>query len=216
MMVVPEEWTRCITPSLVRAATHAQSLTADDAAAPLALATHLYGITSFLNLAHFFAQVGHETSSLRYRQELWGPTTQQKRYERDFAQEWSKDNKRNSLAFELGNSNPGDGSLFRGHGWIHTTGRGNHRAVTLRLRQRFAGVMYVPDFELHPEMLTSIWWAALSAADYWEWKKIGPLAEADKIEVVTRRVNGGLNGLADRTARLAAAKKALLSSGWAP
>lgn len=216
MLEVPDDWRRQVSPSLVRAATHASTAAADDAAHPLALATHQYGITSFLNLAHFLAQIGHETGSLRYRQELWGPTLQQKRYERDFGHEWSKTDKRNRLAFELGNSNPGDGSLYRGHGWIQTTGRANHRAVAARLRQRFAGVMYVPDFELHPQMLTNVWWAALSAADYWEWRKIGPLAEADDLEAVTRRVNGGLNGIADRTARLASAKKALLTNGWVP
>lgn len=156
-------------------------------------AMNLYGINTKPRIAAFLAQVGHESARLRYTSELWGPTPTQRRYE------GRKD---------LGNIYRGDGSRFRGHGLIQTTGRYNHRAVTQRLRARFP-TMGVPDFEAEPQKLTLPRWAALSAADYWDWKGLNALADAGKFETITRRINGGLNGFQDRKNLLASMRKAL-------
>ena len=143
--------------------------------------------------AAFIAQIGHESGGLKYTTELWGPTPAQIRYE------GRKD---------LGNVRPGDGSLFRGHGLIQTTGRHNHARVRDRLRARFPG-RDVPDFEAEPHRLAEPEWAALSAADYWDEKDLNRLADVGDFHRITLRINGGTNGMEDRLARHAVATEAL-------
>lgn len=151
----------------------------------------LYGITSFKRLAAFLAQIGHESGRLRYVREIWGPTPAQARYEG---------------RADLGNRLPGDGKRFMGRGLIQITGRFNYRAVTsgLRLVRRD-----VPDFERLPEQLEQAEWAALSAAWYWHSRNLSALADAGKFELITRRINGGLNGQEERVALHNAALDAL-------
>lgn len=150
----------------------------------VSLSCALYDITTTARIAAFLAQVGHESGGFRYTSEIWGPTPAQQRYE------GRKD---------LGNTQPGDGSRYRGHGYIQTTGRANHAAVRDRLRERLS--VEVPDFEEQPEALAELPWACLSAADYWDMRKLNALADAGDFEGITRKVNGGLNGYADRIAR---------------
>lgn len=159
---------------------------------PLAAACAFYGISTPARIAAFLAQVGHESGGFRYTTEIWGPTPAQARYEG---------------RADLGNTQPGDGSRFRGHGFIQTTGRHNHARVRDRLRERLS--IDVPDFEAEPERLAELQWACLSAADYWDMRNINAAADAGDFERVTRLVNGGLNGLADRQARWARVKEAL-------
>ena len=145
-------------------------------------AMQLYGINNRNRMSIFLAQVGHESGRLKYTSEIWGPTFAQKRYE------GRKD---------LGNIYKGDGSRFRGHGLIQTTGRYNHRRVTQRLRARFPK-LGVPDFEAEPDKLTLPRWAALSAADYWDMIDANELADRQEFTRITKLINGGTNGLADR------------------
>ena len=157
-------------------------------------AMSLYGINTKKRIAAFLAQVGHESGRLKYTSEIWGPTATQRRYE------GRKD---------LGNIYPGDGSRFRGHGLIQTTGRYNHRRVTQRLRARFPA-LGVPDFEAEPTKLTLPRWAALSAADYWDMIDGNALADTDQFTLLTRRINGGTNGLADRRSLWASMRKVMV------
>jgi len=156
-------------------------------------AMSLYGINTKKRIAAFLAQVGHESGRLKYTSEIWGPTATQRRYE------GRKD---------LGNIYPGDGSRFRGHGLIQTTGRFNHRRVTQRLRARFPA-LGVPDFEAEPTKLTLPRWAALSAADYWDMIDGNQMADTDQFTLLTRRINGGTNGLADRRSLWASMRKVM-------
>ena len=156
-------------------------------------AMSLYGINTKKRIAAFLAQVGHESGRLKYTSEIWGPTATQRRYE------GRKD---------LGNIYPGDGSRFRGHGLIQTTGRYNHRRVTQRLRARFP-TLGAPDFEAEPTKLTLPRWAALSAADYWDMIDGNALADTDQFTLLTRRINGGTNGLADRRSLWASMRKVM-------
>lgn len=168
-----------------------------------------YEINTPARMAAFLAQIGHESCSLRYSVEIWGPTTQQLRYERDFKAAWppTEEDQTNELAYKLGNAKAGDGHLYRGRGLIQDTGRANIARVRNRLRQRFG--MRVPDFELDPDALAIPEWSSLSAADYWAEDGLNALADAGDFITITRRINGGTNGLADRQARLLTAQKVL-------
>ena len=149
-------------------------------------------------LAAFLAQVGHETGRLAFLSEIWGPTEQQKRYDPP-----------TDLARRLGNTRQGDGSLFRGHGAIQVTGRTNHRLMTQRLRIRFPDIR-VPDFEAEPTKLATPYWGLMAAGEFWALKDLNRYADAGDFATMTRRINGGLNGLADRQAIYSAALPACL------
>lgn len=124
----------------------------------------------------FMAQVMHESGGLRYVREIWGPTKAQKGYE------GRKD---------LGNVKPGDGKRFMGRDVIQITGRANYRALS-----KWAGF----DFEAKPEALESPEWLGIGAIWYFleARPKLVQYCRDGNIEMVTRQVNGGLNGYHDR------------------
>jgi putative chitinase len=169
---------------------------------PMRAACELAQVSTVPRLASWLAQIGHETGRLRYVREIWGPTAQQARYE-----------PHTTLSARLGNTRPGDGRRYAGHGLIQVTGRANHRAATQRLRARIGE--RVPDFEAAPLLLCAPEWAALSAADYWLARRLNGPIDAGDLITQTRRVNGGTNGLADRQAIYTAATAALLRQEWA-
>lgn len=159
-----------------------------------------YHLDTATRLGAFLAQVGHESGRLQFVVELWGPTAQQRRYEGT------------DLAARLGNTQPGDGPRYKGHGLIQVTGRTNHRSMTQRLRRRFPEAR-VPDFEANPQALMEHRWAALSAGEFWASRNLNALADAGDFLQLTKRVNGGTNGLADRQALFARALPACLLCG---
>jgi len=134
-------------------------------------------------LAHFLAQVAHESGRFRYDREVWGPTPAQKRYE------GRKD---------LGNDEAGDGSLFRGRGPIQVTGRANVEEFEEWCNDLDLGP--VPDFSKTPDAINTDPWEGLSAVWYWTTRNLNRYADeaSCNIEMVTRRINGGVNGLEDR------------------
>lgn len=142
-----------------------------------------HGITTPLEKAHFLAQVAHESDGFQTAQE----------YASGRAYEGRKD---------LGNSQPGDGVKFKGHGLIQVTGRHNHIKYS---QWKYADDRCVRD----PALLTCLPDAVDAAFWYWtvERPRIKALALADDLEGVTKQVNGGLNGLADRRAKLVRAKE---------
>lgn len=152
---------------------------------PISAAMALWAIDSPVRQAMFLAQVGHESGRLIYVRELWGPTPAQVGYE------GRKD---------LGNTQPGDGKLFMGRGLIQITGRANYAT---------AGAALTLPLIDSPELLEQPSNAALSAAWFWNVKGLNALADAGDFETITRRINGGLNGLADRQALLALATRAI-------
>jgi ATP-dependent protease ClpP protease subunit/predicted chitinase len=129
---------------------------------------------------------------LQWSTELWGPTPEQKRYERDLGAPWPPKSRtdRNWKPFNLGNSEPGDGSLFRDHGWFQSTGRANLAAARDRLRRLFPELQ-VPDFELEPALLASPRWAALCAADYVDMRDLNAWADAGDFDGYCDVVNLG-------------------------
>ncbi|MNM32400.1 Chitinase class I [compost metagenome] len=133
-----------------------------------------YQIISAKRVAAFLAQIGHESGQLQYVREIWGPTSAQRKYE---GRE------------DLGNTEKGDGSKYRGRGLIQITGRANYAACGEAL-----GV----DLISQPELLELPQYAAMSAAWFWKQKGLNDLADQDQFNTITRRINGGLNGLKDR------------------
>jgi putative chitinase len=133
-----------------------------------------YQIVGTRRVAAFIAQIGHESGQLIYVREIWGPTPAQAKYE------GRKD---------LGNTVPGDGIRYRGRGLIQVTGRANYAAC---------GEALGLDLINHPELLELPQHACMSAAWFWATNGLNTLADADKFEAITRRINGGLNGQADR------------------
>ena len=164
----------------------------------LADAMDAYAINTPRRQAAFLAQLGHESGGLKWINEIWGPTAAQSRYE------GRKD---------LGNVQPGDGYRYRGRGWIQLTGRDNYKRATQRLRARFPDC---PDFEQSPDLVATAKWAALTAADFWNNAGLNALADAGKFELITRRINGGLNGYPDRLARWETAKAVLSKDAEIP
>ena len=160
----------------------------------------LAGIGAGLNrphrLAMYLAQLGHESEWFKYDREIWGPTEAQKRYE------GRKD---------LGNTEPGDGSKFRGHTAAQITGRANttdFRDWCRRIDPR------APDFVANPGLMNTDPWEGLGPIWYWSTRDLNDYADANNIEMVTRRINGGLNGYSDRLARYV--RTALVLAGYAP
>jgi len=160
-----------------------------------------------LRLAHFMAQVLHESGGLAIQFEnlnysaerlakVW-PTRFRPRGPLDpqvFA------HNPEGLANEvyggrMSNTEPGDGYRFRGRGLLQLTGRVSYREATDILRQDDATA---PDFVSVPdEVINSPWCLAVAAAE-WAAKGCNALADRDDIGRVTRAINGGQIGLAER------------------
>lgn len=138
-------------------------------------------VTTVERAAMWAAQLGHESVGLRYMEEIADGSAYNGRQ-------------------DLGNFYPGDGPRFKGRGPIQLTGRNNYRAFTRWARG--AGHSTI-DFEAEPWRLSEPHWGFLAATYYWTVARpdINALADRRDIETVTRRINGGTNGLADRRAR---------------
>lgn len=154
---------------------------------PLNRAMAEFGIDSPMQQAAFLAQIAHESGSLRYVREL--------------ASGAAYDTGR--LAARLGNTpeDDGDGERYRGRGLIQITGTDNYRACSVALFGDGEHLL------AHPELLEQPELAARSAA--WFWKSRGLNDETDFLQI-TRRINGGTNGLQDRLAYYDRAKGVLL------
>lgn len=137
-------------------------------------AMNRYSIVGAPRVAAFIAQVGHESGQLRWVREIWGPTAQQLGYEG---------------RADLGNTVKGDGSKYRGRGLIQITGRANYAAC---------GEALALDLINQPTMLEQPQYAAMSAAWFWQKKGLNDMADRDQFLSITRRINGGLNGIDDR------------------
>lgn len=142
-----------------------------------------YGILDApLRLAHFMAQIAHESGGFRYMEEIASGAAYEGRT-------------------DLGNTQTGDGKRYKGRGPIQLTGRAGYRTFG-----RKVGI----DIEAHPEVVALPSFGLLIACMYWDDRKLNALADADDVVAVTKRINGGVNGLADRKAHLVKAKGLLL------
>ena len=132
-------------------------------------------------LAHFVAQVAHESGRFRWLKELWGPTPAQERYE------GRKD---------LGNVYNGDGLRFRGRGLIQVTGRANYEEFNSWLMEFYPKKF--PDVVAYPDYVAQYPLAVLSAFWYWSSRGLNKYADRGDVKAVTKIINGGYNGLGER------------------
>lgn len=133
--------------------------------------------------AAFLAQVAHESGCFKWLLEIASGDAYEGRS-------------------DLGNVQPGDGRRFKGRGLIQITGRANYAAC---------GAALGLDLLAHPELLEEPVNACRSAGWFWKTRGLNGLADIDQFEAITKRINGGLNGLADRIAHWERAKEVLLS-----
>lgn len=138
-----------------------------------------YGIMdSALRLAHFLAQLIHESGSFRYMEEIASGQAYEGRR-------------------DLGNTEAGDGKRYKGRGPIQITGRANYRRYGARI-----GI----DIERHPEIASYPSVGLHLALEYWKLNGLNTLADADNVLGITKLINGGTNGLEDRKQHLAKVK----------
>lgn len=127
---------------------------------------------------HFIAQLAHESGNFRYMEEIASGA----------AYEGRKD---------LGNVHSGDGKRYKGRGPIQLTGRSNYRKY---------GQALGFDFENHPEIVAYPSVGMLVACKYWSDNGLNELADQDDVLAITKKINGGTNGLEDRKKHLAKLK----------
>ena len=148
---------------------------------PLNSAMAEFGINTPARQGSFLAQLAHESGQLVYVRELASGA----------AYEGRKD---------LGNVQPGDGVRFRGRGLLQITGRANYAAC---------GKALGLDLLAKPELLEQTVNACRSAGWFWQSRGLNSLADAGDQVAVTRRINGGTNGLAERLAYFKTAQRVL-------
>ncbi len=158
----------------------------------LALATLMptilptYGITTPRRLRHFLAQIAWESDYFTTLEESGGAAYFEKHYGCQTA-----------VGKRLGNTQPGDGAKYHGRGWMQETGKDNYI---------YMGHQLGLDLANHPELAAEPPTALKIACLYWQGKGLNQLADRDDIREITRRINGGYNGLKQRTALYEEAK----------
>ncbi|MCG8617999.1 MAG: hypothetical protein MI802_17435, partial [Desulfobacterales bacterium] len=148
---------------------------------PIAECMAAYQINTPLRMAHFLAQIGHESGELRFREELASGRAYEGRS-------------------DLGNTQPGDGPRYKGRGLIQLTGRANYKRYTDTNRFH-KNLIEDPDLvATDDDMCVDV------AGWFWDRHKLNDFADQDQLEQITRKINGGLNGLAHRRKLLVRAK----------
>lgn len=148
----------------------------------------VFGITSRLRMAHFLAQAAHESAGFRYTREL--------------ASGEEYDTGRKAIA--LGNTpeKDGDGQRYKGRGLLQLTGTANYKAYQ-------ESGFCKGDILAKPELLERLPGSVKSAMWFW-WKNgLNQLADKDDLTAVTRRINGGMNGIDSRKRYLQRAKRVI-------
>jgi predicted chitinase len=140
-----------------------------------------FDINSPRRQAAFLAQLAHESGQLRHMEEIASGE----------AYEGRKD---------LGNTQPGDGKRYKGRGPIQLTGRANYR---------MAGQALGLDLEGKPEQAAQPEVGFRVAGWFWKSHGLNELADKRDFRAITRRINGGLNGLESRQKYYDNALKAL-------
>jgi len=134
-------------------------------------------------IAMFIAQTGHESADFQRTEEYASGAAYEGRT-------------------NLGNTQPGDGVRFKGRSWIQITGRHNYGEFSEWAFGK--GLVPTPTYFVdHPVELQDLKWAGIGAAWYWTVARsdINALSDRRDLDTVTRRINGGTTGIADRRNR---------------
>jgi len=167
-----------------------------------------YEINTPLRLAHLFAQLEHESNLKPISENLnYSDTGLLKIFKKYFnattAKEYARQPEKIAnrvYANRMGNGNEdsGDGWKYRGRGFIQITGKSNYQSLS-----KDTGVDYVtnPDWLLREadSMISALW--------FWKKNNLNALADKDNVIGVTKKINGGTNGLAHRQQLLVKYKK---------
>jgi putative chitinase len=140
-----------------------------------------YDITTPLRIAYFLGQACEESAGFRTTEE--------------FASGQEYEGRK-----DLGNIQPGDGPRYKGRGLLQLTGRANYREY---------GQALGLDLENDPTLAAQPAVSLKIACEYWKRHNINAACDQDDILTVTRKVNGGLNGLPDRRLFTTKAKAAV-------
>lgn len=160
-----------------------------------------YGIDTPLRMAHFLGQTALESGGFRLIEENLNYSADRlmavfPKYFRNIdARSYHRQPEKianHVYANRMGNGDEstGDGYMFRGRGLIQLTGRNNYTSFA-----EDNGI----SVEEAAEFLTSPAGAIESAGWFWAKNDLNDLADADDIKAVTKRINGGHHGLAERT-----------------
>jgi putative chitinase len=161
-----------------------------------------------LRVAHFMAQVLHESGtltnqieSLSYKAErlpiVW-PTRFKPKGPLDPVAFAHNEPKLGNEVYggRMGNTGPNDGFTYRGRGLLQLTGKDSYQEATTTLRKQNP---VAPDFVASPDEVFSAQWCLEIAAAEWASKGCSAFADQDDVTKVTRAINGGLIGLDERT-----------------
>lgn len=172
-----------------------------------------FEINSPLRVAHFIAQLAHESGSFQYSSEnlnysdkalraVFGRYFPTEELANEYARQPEKiANRVYANRMANGNEVSGDGWKYRGRGLIQLTGRDNYTQCGAALKL---------DLVDQPNQLAEDPQIAVDAAAwFWDMRYLNTYADQDDIKSITKRINGGYNGLEDREAYLARAKAAL-------
>lgn len=183
MIVVDRETIEAVMPRVGGAKGAKQARIVDTVGAVIQATLDHYEINTPLRVAHFLAQIAHESDGFCTTEE----------YASGRAYEGRRD---------LGNTQVGDGVRFKGRGLIQLTGRANYAKYGERI-----GVDLIADPAKAADPATSL----ILACEFWTRTRGGlsQYADRDDILTITRAINGGTNGLEDRRHYLARAKQAL-------
>lgn len=170
----------------------------------------MFGIAaSPLRLAHFMAQVLHESNALtlqfenlHYSRErlcaVW-PARFRPLGPLDPVPCAGNQQRLANAVYggRLGNQGPNDGYLYRGRGLLQLTGKDNYRKASQLLRPHFPKV---PDFVRQPDAVVDSAWCLAVAAAWWQDLGCNALADCKELKAISLRINGGGNGMEARAA----------------
>lgn len=164
-----------------------------------------YEINTPERVAMFLAQCGHESGGFTVMQEnlhykAARLTAVFPKYFRDVDPE-DYDNDPEAIANRVyanrmgnGDEDSGDGYRYHGRGIVQITGKDNYAKCS---RDALGDDSLVDN----PDLLCEIDGAVMSACWFWNWRDLNDLSDDGDILAVTKKINGGTNGLDDRTAR---------------